>query len=207
VTIIGKEAFKDCSSLESVTIPNGVVRIDDRAFRNCPCLKSITIPDSITSIENDAFDKGILLTFTSNGNHFLIKLDDDWCYDKDEICCLNSFIFKTKDVSKRKIIFSDMKKACYRLPLAIFMAISEEEDVYFQTYVRKNIGEAMQYLIDFGDAENVVRLLALGAINKEDIDKFAEYATEKRRHQIWIILLYYKKRFASNHFPESDGNA
>ena len=32
VTSIGNEAFRDCTSLESITLPNSVTSIGDRAF-------------------------------------------------------------------------------------------------------------------------------------------------------------------------------
>ena len=35
VTCIGNKAFDECTSLTSVTIPNGVTTIDDGAFYNC----------------------------------------------------------------------------------------------------------------------------------------------------------------------------
>ena len=55
VTHIGRDAFRDCSALTSVTIPEGVVRIGRGAFRDCTGLKSITIPSSVKIIERDAF--------------------------------------------------------------------------------------------------------------------------------------------------------
>ena len=55
ITSIGKNAFRDCTSLASVTIPNGVTSIGGQAFDGCSSLASITIPDSVTSIGSYAF--------------------------------------------------------------------------------------------------------------------------------------------------------
>ena len=55
VTVIGDYAFHDCSSLTSVTIPDGVTSIADCAFYGCSSLASVIIPDSVTSIGGDAF--------------------------------------------------------------------------------------------------------------------------------------------------------
>ncbi len=55
VTSIGDDAFKNCSGLTSVTIPNNVTSIGEEAFYGCLGLTLVTIPNSVTSIGSFAF--------------------------------------------------------------------------------------------------------------------------------------------------------
>ena len=55
VTSIGNGAFRECSGLTSVSIPNSVTSIGNSAFYYCIGLTSVNIPNSVTSIENWAF--------------------------------------------------------------------------------------------------------------------------------------------------------
>ncbi len=55
MTSIGDDAFRDCSSLTGITIPEGVTSIGNNAFYYCTSLTSITIPSSVTSIGVGAF--------------------------------------------------------------------------------------------------------------------------------------------------------
>ena len=52
---IGSEAFRSCSSLTSITIPNSVTSIGEVAFWGCSSLTSVTIGNSITGIGDGAF--------------------------------------------------------------------------------------------------------------------------------------------------------
>ena len=55
VTTIGSDAFVDCDSLTSITIPDSVTTIGGSAFHYCNRLTSVTIPDSVTTIGEYAF--------------------------------------------------------------------------------------------------------------------------------------------------------
>ena len=55
VTSIGDNAFSFCTSLTSIDIPSGVTSIGDYAFTFCTSLTSVTIPNSVTSIGQVAF--------------------------------------------------------------------------------------------------------------------------------------------------------
>ena len=59
VTRIGQDAFYDCKSVTSISLPNSITSklevIEGRAFGNCEGLTSIKIPDSVTEIGQFAF--------------------------------------------------------------------------------------------------------------------------------------------------------
>ena len=55
VTSIGPWAFRACSGITSITIPDSVTSIGQNAFEDCSGLTSITIPNSVTSIGYRAF--------------------------------------------------------------------------------------------------------------------------------------------------------
>ena len=47
---IGYSAFLGCTGLSRVDLGNGVTAIDQEAFRNCTALTGLVIPDSVTSL-------------------------------------------------------------------------------------------------------------------------------------------------------------
>ena len=55
VTSIGDDAFENCESLQSVTLPNSIESILIDAFSGCKGLTSITLPDNLNTIGANAF--------------------------------------------------------------------------------------------------------------------------------------------------------
>ena len=55
ITSIGQSAFRECSSLTTVELPDSLTSISNAAFYNCTSLTTVNLPDSLTSIGNTAF--------------------------------------------------------------------------------------------------------------------------------------------------------
>ena len=76
VTGIGENAFRDCSELTGINIPDSVTFIGENVFRDCRGLASINITDGLTAIEHAVFHScrsltGIIIpgSVTSIGNY------------------------------------------------------------------------------------------------------------------------------------------
>lgn len=63
ITKIEEGVFSNCTWLEEVVIPSGVTSIGKQAFDGCSALKSIAIPDTVTSIGEKAFCNCTELTY------------------------------------------------------------------------------------------------------------------------------------------------
>jgi len=68
ITTIGNKAFKDCTNLTEIEIPNSVTSIGNNAFYGCSSLTSVTIPGSVTSIGDSAFYGCYRLTSATIGS-------------------------------------------------------------------------------------------------------------------------------------------
>ena len=80
VTAIGDDAFRGCSALKKVTIPQSVTSIGDSAFAGCHNLDSVTIKDAATSIGSRAFTECPLTTTLSLGKKITTIGDDAFYY-------------------------------------------------------------------------------------------------------------------------------
>lgn len=81
VTRIGNEAFKHCSSITSIEIPNSVTSIGNYAFMFCTSLKSVVIPNSVIAIGYNAFDTCSSLTSVTIPNSITTIYEQafKWC--------------------------------------------------------------------------------------------------------------------------------
>lgn len=69
VTLIGTNAFENCTGLTGVVISESVRHINAAAFRSCTSLTSVTIPSSVAGISSGAFsDCPAAVIYTSTGS-------------------------------------------------------------------------------------------------------------------------------------------
>ena len=80
VTNIGIEAFKGCTELTRVTLPNTVTSISAWAFEGCTALTSLTLPNSLTFIGSSAFEHCSALRSLTLPNSVTTLGDGAFCY-------------------------------------------------------------------------------------------------------------------------------
>ena len=71
VVAIGDSAFRDCYTLQSVTVPDSVTAIGWGAFRGCLSLESVTLGKGVRIIDAYAFEECLKLNYTpyENGSY------------------------------------------------------------------------------------------------------------------------------------------
>ena len=62
LTNIGARAFKECTALKNITIPDSVTQIGREAFQKCTSLTDIIIPERVINIGTQSFDDCLSLT-------------------------------------------------------------------------------------------------------------------------------------------------
>jgi hypothetical protein len=76
ITGIGDQAFRDCSSLETVILPENLRTIGGThtfglgVFENCTALTEIELPDTLTGIAGGTFNNCSSITFLGSGNDY-----------------------------------------------------------------------------------------------------------------------------------------
>ena len=78
VKVIGASTFENCSALTSVVLPSGVTTIESNAFRSCPALESVIIPGSVEKVEGDAFYSCLNLTIYCEAEEQPSTWDENW---------------------------------------------------------------------------------------------------------------------------------
>ena len=84
---IGNSAFKGCSSLKEVTMPDSVIEIVEMAFRECTNLEKVQLSNNITSIASQTFLNCYELTTINMPNSLISIVAQVFsnCYKLDNI--------------------------------------------------------------------------------------------------------------------------
>ena len=55
VSVIENNAFENCSSLDNILLPESLIEIQDRAFAGCASLKTMTVPNTVIRLGREVF--------------------------------------------------------------------------------------------------------------------------------------------------------
>ncbi len=96
---IDENAFKDCTSLKRIIIPNSVISIGDGCFENCISLEEITLGKGLAIIGNGVFHgcEGLKEIKVHEENESLVSIDGN-LYTKDQKIFLQYAPGKQEDV-------------------------------------------------------------------------------------------------------------
>ncbi|MBQ2903592.1 MAG: leucine-rich repeat protein [Clostridia bacterium] len=75
-TLIGNDAFRNCSSLAEIILPETVGYIGNGAFANCTSLPSIHIPDAVTALNSSTFSNCTSLESITFGDDSRLSVID-----------------------------------------------------------------------------------------------------------------------------------
>jgi hypothetical protein len=161
VTSISYDAFLECVSLRSVTIPNSVTYIGDGAFQHCRNLTSINIPNSVTYIDRYAFYYCSSLKYLAFGTQ-LKKID------QEAFSCCPAIVEITSKAttppSCGDAVFLDVDKENCKLLVPKGCA-----DAYKAAWQWQDLNIQEDEGGPLGDADND------GIVDNNDIDEIASY--------------------------------
>lgn len=198
ITGIGKDAFRDCTALRSVTVPDSVTSIGKSAFRGCEGLTDLTIPDSVEKIGSHAFwgckalksvkipgsltfigEKAFALDWAGHSALESLTMPDDMAVSLG-LNGLNSR-FDLRDLSRAMLCNPDGFSGVLRQKLI--------------SYMEKNEEGIVPDLIRANDARRLAAYLSLcGKVSLEDIDRYLQLTEQRASAACRAFLLDYKNK-------------
>ena len=87
VTAIGEGAFDGCKALSTLSLGNALCTIGENAFSDCTALTSVALPDTVTTLGNGAFRRCNALTTVTIGDG-IVRIADETFADCSALSAL-----------------------------------------------------------------------------------------------------------------------
>jgi len=176
ITIIKEYAFKDCSTITDIELPDGLEEINDGAFLGCTSLKTLSIPESVTFISR-ALPTMIPIHIKKNNKDITIILKDKPYIFEDYSKGRDNDYFTTMiyedNVEVIEELLGLMKDMDYRIPAALMMADAYSDHEAFISFIKRNPTRTFRYLIDTHDDMRLKTYLELIKPNTSNLIRYA----------------------------------
>ena len=181
VTGIESFAFKIHPKLMiNIILPNSVTYIQDYAFAGCRSLRSVTIPKSVNEIGIGAFWQCINL-------EYIICHDISVPYIEGK----TKMHKVLKLISERDLSITIPSVVKYMVIWNMFYQNPEDAKIY--NYIIRSFSKMFELLIDENNSELITKALYSQKFSfDKNIDKFIQYANQKQKHEIQLLLMDYK---------------
>lgn len=210
VTTIGDYMFHSCKSLTSVTIPDSVTSIGSGVWNSCERLTSVKIPDSLNSIGNWAFACCKSLTSIMIPKRVINIVEAAFwgcesltnikiAISDEKFLIVGYYIEVEKDIVAVKEMLRTGKMdtevkmpLCMKFQMAVEM-IDLHDNAEAKAYVKKMLTKGVKMLIDNGNLQLIQVLLGkTDFVTKKNVDKYIQYAIDKKQQEIYLDLIRYK---------------
>ena len=182
VTSIGRFAFKKCTSIVGVYIPDSVIHIDSYAFEDCSSLRDIRLPNSEFTLGIGAFEDCDSLHF----NEYL----DSYYLGNEVNSCLVLMKLKDKNISTYAIP-EDTRAIYYETADKVFNDCTMLESIYIPKSITSGL-ECMFYgctsLLNIEvDEDNAYYKSIDGNLYTKDGKTLLQYAVAKTDKTFTVI--------------------
>ena len=210
MTSIGDWTFYKCTNLISIAIPDGVTSIGSGVWNSCERLTSVKIPDSLNSIGNWAFACCKSLTSIMIPKRVINIVEAAFwgcesltnikiAISDEKFLIVGYYIEVEKDIVAVKEMLRTGKMdtevkmpLCMKFQMAVEM-IDLHDNAEAKAYVKKMLTKGVKMLIDNGNLQLIQVLLGkTDFVTKKNVDKYIQYAIDKKRQEIYLDLIRYK---------------
>ena len=213
---IGTYAFADCRSLEHIDLPPYVKNLYQRVFMNCTSLKEVNLPDELKYIGSQVFASCIALREITIPKRVQSFGDDIFvhCENLHAVhymgVTIQPNIFQNPWLKVERMLkliqtadfsISVSLPAKYHTAGRMYLAgIAPEET---KKYIKSKFPSVFRGLIDLDEAEVIDAIIQSGEfVSRRNIDKYIDYAIQKSKTEISVILMNYKNENIGYRKPE-----